>query len=199
MKQGSPPPVPPNLESFMPLGGTRDNENGYDSSGGDVSCTSISRVGCKLDLLARDRCSSGTSVQPWLPLVALGRGGFARPRPFSLTRFSEQERGKQPKNAEASEAGYRPPVTPSLEERKKQPQNAEASEAGCRPLVTPSLEEREKQPQTSAAAEAGSQPAVPPSLEERGKRPTNGETAEQAAVLMKVSRSSVYAAETLDR
>ena len=86
-------PVPPNLESFMPLGGTRDNENGYDSSGGDVSCTSISRVGCKLDLLARDRCSSGTSVQPWLPLVTLGRGGFARPKPFSLTRFSEQERG----------------------------------------------------------------------------------------------------------
>ena len=75
----------------MPLGGTRDNENGYDSSGGDVSCTSISRVGCKLDLLARDRCSSGTSVQPWLPLVGLGRGGFARPKPFSLTRFSEQE------------------------------------------------------------------------------------------------------------
>ena len=126
--------------------------------------------------------------------LATLKKGSQPPVPPSL-----EERGKQPKNDEASEAGYRPPVTPSLEEREKQPQNAEASEAGCRPLVPPSLEEREKQPKTSEAAEAGSQPAVPPSLEERGKRPTNGETAEQAAVLMKVSRSSVYAAETVKK
>ncbi len=65
--------------------------------------------------------------------------------------------------------------------------------------MTPSLEEREKQPKNAEAAEAGCQPPVPPSLEERGKQPKNGETAEQAAVLMKVSRSSVYAAETVKK
>jgi len=113
------------LESFMPLGGTRDNENGYDSSGGDVSCTSISRVGCKLDLLARDRCSSGTSVQPWLPLVGLGRGGFARPKPFSLTRFSEQEREDTRETANRPTQGDLPtllvwsaPLSPIGEERR---------------------------------------------------------------------------------
>jgi hypothetical protein len=36
-------------------------------------------------------------------------------------------------------------------------------------------------------------------LEERGKQPKNGETAEQAPVLMKVSRSSVYALETVKK
>jgi hypothetical protein len=112
---------------------------------------------------------------------------------------SLEERGNQPKNAEAAAAGSQPPVTPSLEEREKQPQKAEAAEAGCRPPVTPSLEEREKQPKNAEAAEPGSPPPVTPSLEERGKRPKNGETAEQAAVLMKVSRSSVYAAETVKK
>jgi len=111
---------------------------------------------------------------------------------------SLEEREKQPKNAEAAEAGTQPSVPPSLEEREKQPKNGKAAEAS-QPPVTPSLEEREKQPKNAEATETGSPPPVTPSLEERGKRPKSGETAEQAAVLMKVSRSSVYAAETVKK
>src|SRR5262249_8965837 len=95
--------------------------------------------------------------------------------------------------------GSQSPVTPSLEEREKQPKNAEAVRPKSQPPVAPSLEEREKQPKNATTAEASCQPSVAPSLEERGKQSKNGETAQQAAVLMKVSRSSVYAAETVKK
>src|SRR6266849_4609163 len=89
-------------------------------------------------------------------------------------------------------------LRPHFQEEARQRQLATLKKGSQSP-VTPSLEEREKQPKNAEAAEAGTQPSVPPSLEEREKQPKNGKTAEQAAALMKVSRSSVYAAETVKK
>src|SRR5438128_3664109 len=64
--------------------------------------------------------------------------------------------------------------------------------------LKPLFEEEARQRQ-SAALKPGSEPPVPPNLEEREKPEQSGESAHQAAVLMKVSRSSVSAADRVKK
>jgi hypothetical protein len=64
--------------------------------------------------------------------------------------------------------------------------------------LKPPFEEVARQRQV-AALQRRTEPPVPPNLEERGERQEQGESAERAAALMNVSRSSVWSADRVKK